>query len=230
MDEEQDTLAEQLAGVARELIAAGDVPGTLQRIIDLAVETIEGCDHAGISLVVGDHIETPAQSDEVPARIDRIQLDAGEGPYQDVIREHEVFATGDLAQEQRWRRFASQVVERTGVHSVLALRLFIAEDTLGSLNLYADTVDAFDADDRNVAAIFAAHAAVALSTAQQRQRLHETSQSSDVDVIGKAKGLIMAHQDVDEATALETLRDVANRTNRKLREVADQVVERERER
>jgi hypothetical protein len=53
-------LAQGLAEVARELVAADDIQDTLHRIVTLAVKTITNCDHAGLSLVVkGGRIETP---------------------------------------------------------------------------------------------------------------------------------------------------------------------------
>lgn len=222
------TLAEQLARVARELADAGDVRETLQRIVDLAVETIEGCEHAGISLVVGDHVETPAQSDPVPGLIDRMQIDLGEGPYRDAIRNHEVFATGDLAREQRWSRFSTEVVARTGVRTMLAIRLFTDQNTLGLLTLYSAAVDAFDEDDRSVASIVAAHAAVALRAAQQQQQLEDEIESGDVEVIGAAKGLLMVRHRIDEHAAAEHMRDTADRLDRDLREVAEEIVDAQR--
>ena len=226
---EPTALAQQFADLARELLAAGDVDATLQRMIDLAVETIHGCDHAGISLAVDDHLETAVQSDDVPARIDRIQLDAGEGPHLDVPREEDTVVSDDLAREPRWTPFAAEVVERTGVRSLLALRLFIDETVMGSLNLYADAANAFDDEARGTATIFAAHAAVALRAAQQQQQLFAAFAGDDVDVIGTAKGLIMASDDVDAATALATLRTAATRLHLELREVADRIIERELE-
>ena len=226
---DKPTLSEQLATVARELADAGDVHETLQRLVELAVETIESCEHAGISLVVGDHIETPAQSDPVPAAIDQLQVGFGEGPYRDAIRDHEVFATGDLAREERWSRFSAEVVERTGVRSMLAMRLFAEQDTMGSLNLYATTIGAFDDNAHSVASIFAAHASVALRAAQQHQQLQEATDSHDVDVIGMAKGLLMAHQGIDEDAAIKQMHETAHRSSRDLRQVADDIVARQQQ-
>lgn len=230
MAEQDQELSQQLAGVARALAEPADVAEVLRQIVALAVDTVEGCDHAGVSLVVEEHIETVVQSDDVPEVIDRLQVALGEGPCRDAIREQEVFATGDLLLEQRWNRFANEVVERTGVRSMLAMRLFIDEETMGTLNLYARTVDGFDDNDRNVASTFATHAAVALRAAQDEQRLEEQAESPDVDAIATAKGLIMAQQDVDEPAARQHLDDTATRTNRSLREVADEILDREDER
>jgi len=225
---EDHDLARQLAEVARELVDAGDVQQTLQRMVDLAVETIDGCDHAGLSLVVGGHIETPAQNDRVPELIDEIQNATGEGPCTDAIREHEVFETGDLAAEDRWPRFSTQVVERTGVHSALAMRLFTERDTMGALNLYAEAIDAFDDDDRSVASIFAAHAAVALRAAQRQQQLIDAIETRDI--IGQAKGILMTRSDFDDDQAFEVLRDASNRMQIKLREVAQRIVQHQQQR
>src|SRR5215213_6512907 len=50
-DDGQVQLAEAFAEVARSLLAEHSVEETLRRICSLAVETIDGCDHAGISLI-----------------------------------------------------------------------------------------------------------------------------------------------------------------------------------
>lgn len=225
---ESHDLAEQLVQVTRDLLGAGDVQQTLQRMVDLAVETIDGCDHAGLTLVVGGRIETPAQSDNIPKIVDAIQNTTGEGPCLDAIREHEVFETGDLAGEDRWPRFSTQVVERTGVHSALAMRLYTEHDTMGALNLYARATDAFADDDRGVASIFAAHAAVALHAAQRQEQLIDAIETRDV--IGQAKGIIMTRSGVDDEQAFEVLRDASNRMDIKLREVARRIVQHQRER
>ena len=141
-----------------------------------------------------------------------------------------MFATGDLARGERWSRFSAEVVERTGVRSMLALRLFADQDTMGSLDLYATTVEAFDDDAHSVASILAAHASVALRAAQQQQQLEEATESHDVDVIGKAKGLLMAQQEINEDAAAEQMRETAHLSNRDLREVADDIVARQQQR
>lgn len=223
-------LAEQLAEVARELADADDVSATLQRIVELAVETIEGCDHAGISLTVGQETTTSAQSDEVPGRIDRIPIHLDEGSFRDAVRDHELFASGDLMAEERWQRFFAEVVASTPVRSILAVRLFVDGDTLGTLNLYAGSVDAFDDEDREVATVFAAHAAIALQAAQREDRLSEEAVGDDVDVIARAKGLVMGERAVDEQTAQDALNSAADSTDRTVREVADELIANEDER
>src|SRR5688572_16567407 len=135
--------ADAFAEIARALLAEADVQHTLQKICDLAVETIDGCDHAGISFLKGRKVDSPAASDDVPRQVDAIQYQADEGPCLDAIRDHEVFETGDLGRERRWPHFATRAQAETGITSMLCFRLFVAGDTLGALNLYSKAANAF---------------------------------------------------------------------------------------
>ena len=217
-------LAESFADIARTLLSADSVEATLQKIVELAVDTVDGCDHAGVSLVQDKAITTPAATDEVPPGVDAIQYETDEGPCVDAIKEHEIFRTADLSQEQgRWPNFAPRVTADTGVRSMLSFRLFDQAHTLGALNLYSKEVGAFDDDAQAIGAVFAAHAAVALASAQREEHLERALESRDV--IGQAKGILMARQDVTPDRAFDILRRASQRLNVKLREVANQVVE-----
>jgi transcriptional regulator with GAF, ATPase, and Fis domain len=217
-----DGSAEVFAEVARALLSQGDVRETLQRIVDMAVETVDGCDHAGISFLKSGKGTTPAASDDVPPQVDAIQYETGEGPCLSAIREHEIFQSGDLASETRWPLFAARANAETGVSSMLCFRLFVAGDTLGALNLYSKAIDAFDGGSRSVGLVFAAHAAMALSTAMHGAQMDEALQSRDL--IGQAKGILMAREGVDADQAFDMLRRASQRLNVKLRDVAGDMV------
>jgi transcriptional regulator with GAF, ATPase, and Fis domain len=216
--------ADAFAEIARALLAEGDVQHTLQKICDLAVETIDGCDHAGISFLRGKKVDTPAASDDVPRHVDLIQYEVGEGPCLDAIRDHEVFQTGDLGRERRWPHFAARAQRETGISSMLCFRLFVAGDTLGALNLQSKAANAFGDESRRVGLVFAAHAAVALSNAIHGEQMEEALQSRDL--IGQAKGILMVREGVSAEKAFDMLRRASQRLNIKLRDVAGGVVER----
>ncbi len=215
--------AEAFADLARALSGQSDVHETLQKIVDLAVETVVGCDHAGISVLKDGKGSTPAASDGVPRLVDAIQYETGEGPCLSAIREHEVFQSGDLASETRWSLFAARAAKETGVSSMLSFRLFVAGDTLGALNLYSETVDAFDEGSRTVGLVYAAHAAMALASAMHDEQMGQALQSRDL--IGQAKGILMAREGVDADQAFDMLRRASQRLNIKLRDVAGDMVE-----
>ena len=209
--------------VARRLAAHEDQQATLATIVNLAVDHLDGCEFAGISLIEGRRITSPASSNDVPKVVDTIQTELDEGPCLDAITEHEVFQTGDLAAEERWPRFASVAHEQTGVSSILALRLFVEEDTMGALNLYSTRPDAFDDTDVALASVFAAHAAVAVSAARREENLERKADTRDL--IGRAKGILMARSNLTDEQAFELLRRASQRLNVKLVDVAERVVD-----
>ena len=213
---------ETFAEMARLLLSQEDVQQTLQKIVDMAVETIDGCDHAGITSLKGKKVETPAATDDVPRVVDAIQYETGEGPCLSAIRDHEVFETGDLRREARWPEFSARAQRETGVTSMLSFRLFVEGDTLGALNLYSKAADAFHERSRTVGLVFAAHAAMALSTALHDEQMEEALQSRDL--IGQAKGILMAREGVTSDEAFEMLRRASQRLNVKLRHVAGEIV------
>src|ERR1700736_5959236 len=94
-------LAGALADIARAL-DTDSVHETLQRTVDLAVATIPGCEHAGVSVVHYGKISTPAASDSVALRVDAIQYDVGEGPCLDAIAQEGILQSDNLAVESRW--------------------------------------------------------------------------------------------------------------------------------
>ncbi len=215
-------LAEIFAEVARALLEEHDVEGTLDRICVLAVKTMDACEAAGISIASGPRISSLSTSDALPRILDDIQSETQEGPCVDAIKEHEVFMTGALSEEARWPEFSRRAHEETGVQSILSLRLFASGDTMGALNLYSTQADAFDDQDIATGSVFAAHAAVALSSAQREAQLEDKAATRDL--IGMAKGIIMARQHVSDDEAFAILRRASQRMNVKIRELADRVV------
>lgn len=218
-------LANQFAAVARALASDVTVDATLQRVVDVAGVIVPGCHHAGVTVLRRGRPETPAATDEVSAEVDRVQYETGEGPCLSAILEQPTYRTGDLSAETRWPKFARPAVERTGVLSVLAYRLFTEGDTLGALNLYSRERDAFDDEAEAIGTILAAQAALAFARAREREQISGLEQAvASNRSIGMAIGILMAIQRIGQDEAFDLLRRVSQRTNRKLREIADEVV------
>jgi GAF domain-containing protein len=218
-------LALKFAAVARALESEATAAATLQRVVEIARLIVPGCHHAGVTVLRRGRPETPAATDGVSGEVDKVQYEAGEGPCLSAILEQDTFRTGDLAEEGRWPRFSRPAAERTGVRSVLAYRLFTEADTLGALNLYSRERDAFDDDAEAIVTILAAHAALALARAREREQISGLEQAvASNRSIGMAIGILMATRRVGQDEAFDLLRTVSQRTNRKLREIADEVV------
>ncbi len=215
------------ADVAGEEDAAVLTAVLWARMVEAAVHTVPGCNHAGVSLVHRQgRIDTTAASDDVASAVDAIQYEVGQGPCLEAIREHESYLISDLTRESRWPPFSRRAVEETIIRSMLAFRLFVGDDALGALNLYSREPGAFDEDSRAVAAILAAHVAVAISTARDRERAAHLERAVESNrEIGMAMGVVMASGLQTREQAFDVLRRASQRLNVKLRDVASAVVE-----
>lgn len=180
------------ATIARLLAAAHDTQMVLDEIVRLAVKHLEPCTFAGISLVESRKITSPAASSDAASIIDQIQAETDQGPCLDAIRDHEVFQTGDLSTEDRWPKFADRAHAETGVRSILSLRLFMEDDTYGSLNLYSTVTDAFDSSDVALGEVFASHAAVAMRATRSHTEVLALQRSMLPEVLPEVTGISMA--------------------------------------
>lgn len=221
-----EQLAESFAEISGVLLAEPDVQRTLDKICALLVDTVEGCNHAVVTVVRNQHLDSPAASDDVGPAVDAIQFEVDDGPCVEAIREHQTVVTDDLITETRWPRFSRRAVEATGVRSMLAFRLFVAGDTLGSLNLYSKQPGAFTEESLAVGTIFAAHASVALRAARTREQLARLREVVETrELIAQAKGILMGRRGISSQAATELLCRGAERLRIELRELARRVVQ-----
>jgi len=230
--EREAEIAQAFADVARQLQAQHTREDTWQRIVDIAGDLLPEFEHAAVSLVRKNHrVETVAATDDVPCAVDRIQYDTQEGPCLSAIRDEEVFVTGDLLKEQRWPAFSKRAADETGVRSMLSLRLFVQEDSLGALNSYSRQVDAFDERAQALGGVLAAHAAIAMSAVDAQEHADQLENALESSrEIGMALGILMAQSKVDSDTAFRILSQGSQRTNIKLRQLAARIVSTENER
>jgi GAF domain-containing protein len=214
-------LARELGELARQMRSAPDEEALLQRITNAAVSEIEGAEHACISLVEGNVVRTKASTDELARRVDSRESELKEGPCITSLREEVTVRSDDFEQEERWPRFVAAAMEE-GIRSMLAVQLFVKDDNLGALNVYATKPNAFAEHDESIAMLLALHAAIAMQshTAESNLRLALESR----DIIGQAKGILMERYKLSSIDAFDLLVVASQRTHRKLREVADRLV------
>lgn len=235
IDPGHSELASEFAGIARSLFADRTVRGTLQRIVDFAPVTVEGCDVAGISLLTGTEVATPVYSNPAALEVDNVQYETGEGPCLDAITKTTTVYAEDLAVDPRWSQFGPRAAT-LGLRSLLSCRLS-AYGTLGALNLYAKLPRAYGAIDRTKAVIFAAHAGIALGAAEVLEdagvsldrEIHRIEALSGAlasrEVIGQAQGILIERERITADEAFGVLRRASQHMNIKLREVARYVVD-----
>lgn len=227
-DERAEELAQQLTDIARVLLGPGSVEETLRLIVALAVDSIEGCDEAGLCEAEGVPGLTLPTS-PVLAELDELQTALQEGPCVEALGGANSVYVGDVTESDRWPQFGPHVAA-AGLRSALAYRLFAGTETLGALQLYARLPWAFNATDRAQGLIFAAHAGLALSIARSQEAAQGKVDNlqhalASREIIGQAQGILMERERITAEQAFELLRRASQRLNLKLRAVAQEIVD-----
>lgn len=214
--------AEQLAELARELLAVESLNGTLKRITAAAVELVEHCDAAGVMLVHGDRMESLAPTAQVVSDSDDIQYRLKEGPCYDAVQHSErVFRVADFTEAQpRWPSYAPEA-RRLGLGSMMGFLLYTEDEELGALNFYSRRPGAFRGASETAGWILASHAAVAFASTRTHVQLQEALTTRHT--IGEAMGILMGSGNLTEEQAFDVLRRYSQQNNVKLREVAQRV-------
>ena len=213
----------RLAEAAREMSDARHPADTLQRIATMAVELVDACDVAGVCVLRPMRDDTCAHSHTSLQVMDDLQHVLAEGPSMGGPSTADVISVGDLSRDAPWPQWGSRVVEQTGVRAYLGFRLFVEDDSIGMLNLYAYEPDAFDDDDKLDGLVAAAHASVALSATVRRDQMHTAMTSRQL--IGEATGILRERFALTSDQAFAVLKRVSSQQNIKLFTVAQQVVE-----
>jgi GAF domain-containing protein len=219
---------EALLALARFMVGDVSVQDTLQRIVDLSAVAVPPATYCGVTMLVDDKVTTSVASDPEVRRIDQAQYDAGSGPCLDAFRDGEVHVVPSTEKDRRWPEFSATALEH-GIRSTLSLPMRAGATTTGALNLYSIEENGFSEDDHRRGEAFATQAAVVVSNAQAywdarslSENLTEAMRSRAT--IEQAKGVLMASSDVGPEDAFDLLRRASQRENRKLREIAEEVV------
>jgi GAF domain-containing protein len=201
----------------------------LQRIAELAKELIPGAAEASVTLIANDKAHTAAYTGQLAVDLDESQYGRGYGPCLEAAVGEEIREITDAREETRWPDYARTAAER-GSLSSLSVPLPVREGIHGGLNLYAVEADGFDDDARHVSRAFASYAAVAVhnmhlyeSTRDQAEHLDTAMKTRAV--IEQAKGILMSQRRCDAEEAFALLAAASQRSNRKLRDIAQAIVD-----
>jgi transcriptional regulator with GAF, ATPase, and Fis domain len=211
------------AEIAHDLAEQPTLMATLEQTVNLAVDSVPGCDFAGVSWLRRDQgIETPASTDPIVAECDAAQYELNEGPCVESAWEGELYVVDDMGMEQRWPKFAAKAAE-LGIGSMLACQLAAPQGVVGALNLYARDASSFDEESQGIAVVFAAHASLALANQRMENDLRRAYESRGI--VGQAIGIMVERHRVTPGAAFEMLVRASQQRHVKLRELATYVVE-----
>lgn len=224
MSEHSARLAAALAAAAETINAPRSLDEVLDAICQAAQDAVPGFDHVGVSIMrQAGKIETLSGTDQLVWDLDALQYQLDQGPCVDAIRGNteSVVVVEHAHHDQRWPTYMPRAV-KAGLRAQLAVRLYAEDETYGGLNLYSTQQERIDPEAREIAQLFATHAAIALGWARHDEQLNEAL--STRKVIGQALGIIMERYQIDEDRAFHFLTRASSTSNIKLRTIAQEVV------
>jgi len=221
---------EAFAEIGRIRLSDTNIDGVLNHLARLAKRTIPGVADVSVTLSRGGPAYTAAFSGDLALSLDETQYEQGHGPCLTALASGEVLSIPHMGTEQRWPRFASRAV-RAGCRSSLSVGLPVHESVAGAMNIYATERQAFDDEALALAQTFAGYAAVALANAhlydtQAALAHHMQTAMASRAVIDQAKGIIMGDRRCTAEQAFQILVKLSQDSNRKLRDVAQALVDR----
>jgi GAF domain-containing protein len=215
--------------LSRVVLVGRSLEDVLGEITAIATPGIPGAESTSITLIRGERGYTVAHDGEMALAADELQYQEDAGPCLDAGRGGVVLRVDDLRTETRWPRYTARVVD-TGARSSLSVPLPYQDATVGALNIYSGTPEAFATPESLDAGLQVAEAvAVAVVNADAHAQLADHARNMRVAmdsraVIEQAKGVLMAQRHIDADQAFDILRDASQRYNRKLRDISEGIV------
>ena len=205
-----------------------DLDELLHRLMGHAMEVVDAAG-AGVMLARdGRDLGFVAASDDRVIEAEQAQARLKSGACFHAYLTNEIVVVEDLAADERWPEYARHVVD-LGLRAVLGIPMNACGQTIGVINIYREGLTSWSDEQIEVAEIITAMGAGYILNANQLRAQHTLSEQLQAaiesrDVIGQAKGILMAQERVDADTAFEGLRARSQRENRRLRDVAEQIV------
>jgi GAF domain-containing protein len=205
-----------------------DLEQALGKVAQLAKRVIPGASEVSVTLITDKVAGTPTATGPLALEMDDVQYSADHGPCLHAADEQSTIAV-TVASDGLWPAFTSRAKE-IGVRSSVSVGLPVGPAVVGALNIYSTEMEEFDDEARELAETFAGYAAVALANAHLYASTAKVAQQLDTAmatraVIEQAKGMIMLTHKVSADEAFDILSTASQRQNRKLRAMAQMIVD-----
>ena len=171
---------------------------------------------------------TGGASNALAAEVDSIQYDVGTGPCLRALETGAGMYVTDLAKDPRWGDYGPRAAAR-GVRACVSVPVSAGGRTVAVLKLYASQVDGIAEHERLAATGLARELAGSFGLAHHVT--HQSALISDLEsamasrrAIDLALGIVMAKASCGPDDAFAMLRHMSQTQNRKLRDVAAEVV------
>jgi GAF domain-containing protein len=229
-DEDPQRISLGFDALARTLVTDdANLGDALRRVADTGCGLLPNCAAASVTIIERGQAITVGSTSDMARALDDAQYASGDGPCLTAARDRVLVRIDDTSNERRWPDFCRRAVDH-GVHSSLSVPLHLSsDDTWGGFNLYGPVVAGFSDVDEQLCQAFATQASIVVSNVQAYSASLELSANltramESRAVIEQAKGVLMSTHRVTADDAFDLLVARSQNQNRKLREVADDVV------
>jgi len=228
--DQRQALRHAADAVARYFVGESTMAQALDKLCWAALEAVPPAVLAGISMTVDARVGTYVFTHPEVEQVDRPQYDTGDGPCLDAFRTGQPVIIGSTRTTPEYPEFCA-VAARHGLLSTLSMPMVAGAQVVGAMNFYARTEKAFDEPTVATAQGFATRAAYLLLNHQAYWDARSLSEQLSAAMasraeIEQAKGILMALEGIGPDEAFNLLRHASQRENRKLRDVARDIVER----
>jgi GAF domain-containing protein len=201
----------------------------LQAVADLTKQVLPFDVEASVSVLVADRPTTFVYTGQLALDLDESQYGRGHGPCLEAAAAGHPVEVTDARTDSRWTDYMQRAVE-LGSLSSLSLPLGSTEQLPAGLNIYAREAAAFDESSRQTARRFARFAGAAAANMHAYQNARNVADNLQIAlqsraIIDQAKGILMERHRLTADQAFHLLARASMGANRKLRDVADHLVQ-----
>jgi GAF domain-containing protein len=223
-----DTTPAELAAFVQSLANHPGLPEASAAVLEQAKKMF-GADHAALFLMIESGVvDVAATTDLVADRMAELLLVNARdgdgdsyGPGLAATLHQTTVVVPDVRTSDRIPGYAADAVDE-GVLGMMSVPLSHATQPLGAISLYFQLPQEFSRQDVDRAETFATHVSVVLGSMREEAQLRVAVLSKHL--IGQAQGILMERYNLSSGQAFGVLRRYSQSANRKLREVAEQVV------
>jgi GAF domain-containing protein len=217
-----------LARSTATLVRPYEVADVLAQLMRDVVE-VSRASGAGLLLVREDGVlELLSATSHRAIELEIYQVQSGDGPCQDAVRERRTVTAGSLDEiGERWPGFA-QVARRAGIDALRAVPLMWHHRAIGGVNLFWASAAKLSGEEEQLIQAVAdiATLAIAHSTTLNDSALLSATREAlrGRNVIEQAKGVLAYQRDIDVADAYDHLTRLAQERGLGLTEAALDVI------
>nr|WP_246315403.1 ANTAR domain-containing protein [Kineococcus aurantiacus] len=222
--------ADAFTELSRLVVGQTPLSEVLGRVAELTQRCVPGADEVSVTLLEGEKGHSAAFTGSLAAALDERQYERGFGPCVDAAQGGVLIRVDDTATDEVYPDFA-RAAARQGVRNSLSLGLPMPQPVLGGINVYRFEDGPLDDEAVQLLQVFAGYAAVALANHALYASAVALSENLQLAMrsratIEQAKGVLVASLHCTPEEAFAHLAKQSQNTNRKLRDLAAEIVER----